>query len=296
MVKEILLNMNDSDYINSRKADNYVSKAVKTQNKSQSHFCWFPSDHDNKKIVSWYIKGAEYYRISKKYGLAAKYFLEAAAINDDFYEAIKNINEASGCYHYMNDMESVYGCYYKIIQLLVSENKLLDACNYCFELALIYEDNNEYTRAFDVCYLGYKYSVNELQQQKCLIKCAILSITVENYKKAAELYEKVVISTVNSYTLKFSHYKYILDAVFCHIIMDQYEECKYFLQQCASVDTDFLDSKEYRIIIKIFRYVRTGNVRSFNRLLSQKKYQKILQPSHYFLLNMISMYLKKDTK
>ncbi|KRY20236.1 Soluble NSF attachment protein [Trichinella patagoniensis] len=174
-----------------------------------------------------YVKAGNLFKIAKKWTEAGDAFVRSAKLTlsrgDYKHEAATNYVDASNCYRKINPKQAI-DCLLKAVEIYSEMGRFTMAAKYYMSVAELYESEcndpekamHHYEKAADY----YKGEESKSSANKCMLKVAQFAAELEQYKKAADIFEEIGISYAENTLLKYSAKDYFFKAVLCHLCRD----------------------------------------------------------------------------
>lgn len=95
---------------------------------------------------------------------------------------------------------------------------------------------------------------------KAFLKCGDLSALQGNYKKATEIYQKVVKNSVGNNMSKWSLKDYFFKIVLCYLASDDQVAADKYLRESVELDSSFQSTREFKLLTDVTEAVREGDI------------------------------------
>mmetsp|Transcript_57664 Transcript_57664/g.120561 ORF Transcript_57664/g.120561 Transcript_57664/m.120561 type:complete len:300 (-) Transcript_57664:14-913(-) len=167
-------------------------------------------------------------------------------------------------------------CLTQAIDLHINNGRFSQAAKFHKEAGELFEGDLNYAKAVEHYQLGGDYFKGEDQTSsanQCLLKVAVLSAELEDYKRAIEGYEAVISASLDVALLKWSVKDYMFQAGLCHIAAafirqgDQVEvdpiTPKRALERFQDQDASFSDTRECTLLDAIAACLDSMDVEAF---------------------------------
>ncbi|XP_055880310.1 alpha-soluble NSF attachment protein-like [Biomphalaria glabrata] len=225
-----------------------------------------------------YVRAANAFKMAKKWPQAGKAFEEAALLQialGSKHEGATHYVEAGNCYR-KADANAAVSAIHKAIEIYTDMGRFNIAAKHHITVAEIYENElsdmekavQNYEQAADY----YKGEESNSSANKCLLKVAQFSATLENYEKAIEIYEQVAVSSMDNSLLKYSAKDHFFRASICHMCMDT-ANATLAVKKYEEMFPAFADSRECKLVKKLLEAIEAENVDQFTEVL--KEYDSI---------------------
>jgi len=215
-----------------------------------------------------FIKGANQYKMAKKWDEAASAFMKAAECQmrlQSKHEAASNYINAANCYKKSNVPEAA-NCLRTAVELFTDEGRFSIAAKHQKEIAELYEAELDFEHAIESYQVAADYFEGEGSSSAanaCLLKVAQFSAQLEKYEKAIEIFEKVAKQSLESNLLKWSVKEYFLKAGLCHLASGDVVSAKRALERYQEMDVTFGSQRECKFLQDIVAAVENFDVEAF---------------------------------
>jgi len=240
------------------KGDAFFKEAENVLKKSS----WFASSTERKfeDAAEAFIKSANAYKVGGMNDEAGQAYLRAAELYKDklksLSEASKSLSDAGACLKKSNPTEAI-GCYRSAVTLLCDAGRLNQAAKLSKEIAGIFENegsSEDGGAAVNAAIASYQQAAElfEMEQAKsqastCLQKVAELSsgaLDPPELLRAAEIYESLGRSCLESNLLKYNAKTHFLNGIMCHLANGDSIGASQALHRYENLDYTFTDSRE----------------------------------------------------
>jgi len=217
-----------------------------------------------KKLTSWsffggvqkyedaaelFTKGANMYKVLKKWDLAGEAFEKTGSCNlksQSAHEAATAYQDAANCYKKI-DAPKAITMYKEAVALQIDLGRFTTAAKLQKEIAELQEGEGDLTSAMDsfqtaADYYSGEESVSSANQ--CLLKVAGLAAQLLDYNKAIEIYEQVAIASLESTLLKWSVKDYLLRAGICSLATGDVQAAADKIERYKGMDASFASTRE----------------------------------------------------
>ncbi|KRY87111.1 Alpha-soluble NSF attachment protein [Trichinella pseudospiralis] len=174
-----------------------------------------------------YVKAGNLFKIAKKWTEAGDAFVRSAKLTlsrgDYKHEAATNYVDASNCYRKINPKQAI-DCLLKAVEIYSEMGRFTMAAKYYMSVAELYEvecnDPEKAMHYYEKAADYYKGEESKSSANKCMLKVAQFAAELEQYKKAADIFEEIGTSYAENTLLKYSAKDYFFKAVLCHLCRD----------------------------------------------------------------------------
>ncbi|CAG5135740.1 unnamed protein product [Candidula unifasciata] len=221
-----------------------------------------------------YVRAANAFKMAKKWPQAGKAFEEAAQLQlalGSKHEAATHYVDAGNCYR-KGDPNAAVSAFYKAIEIYTDMGRFTIAAKHHVTVAEIYETElsdmekavHNYEQAADY----YKGEESNSSANKCLLKVAQFSATLEKYERAIEIYEQVATSCMDNSLLKYSAKDHFFRASICHMCMDTVN-AQVAVKKYEEMFPAFADARECKLVKKLLQAVEDDSVDQFTEALKE---------------------------
>ncbi|GMG32953.1 unnamed protein product [Ambrosiozyma monospora] len=247
-----------------------IAGAEKVSKKPSGLFSFLGSSHQSRleEAADLYVQAANLYKLQKKNAQAGQTFEKAAKAQKDAEspeEASNTLVEAYKAYKVEVPIEAAR-CLEEAIDMFVRRGQFRRSANFKADLGELYENElGEIQKAIDSYETAsewYKGDNASSLANKFSIKAADLYCddSVQNYTKAATIYEAVAKDSLNNNLAKWSLKDYFLKAILCRLAdNNDYASGNALLQRFLQWDPSFKTTREYEFAAKLVDSVRDGN-------------------------------------
>ncbi|BFZ11860.1 hypothetical protein BsWGS_14899 [Bradybaena similaris] len=259
-----------------QKAIGFIAEAEKKLKSSKGLFSSMFGGGGSKQeeACDLYVRAANAFKMAKKWPQAGKAFEEAAQLQ----LAMGSKHDAATCYidagtsYRKGDPNAAVGAIHKAIEIYTDMGRFSIAAKHHITLAEIYESElsdiekavQNYEQAADY----YKGEESNSSANKCLLKVAQYSATLENYEKAIEIYEQVATSCMDNSLLKYSARDHFFRASICHMCMDTVN-AHVAVKKYEEMFPAFADSRECKLVKKLLQAVEDDNIDQYTESLKE---------------------------
>jgi len=252
--------------ISDDKANEWIDKAEK----KLKSFALFSSGSKFEEAADLFIKGANQYKMAKKWDQAGAAFVRAAECQlklQSKYEAATNYYNAANCYKKSNTGEAIH-CLKTAVELYTDDGRFSIAAKHQKEIAELYESEMDY----EACIEAYQQSADFYEGEGstssangCLLKVAQYSAQLEKYDKAIEIFEQVAKNSLDNNLLKWSCKEYFLKAGLCYLCSQDVVSAKRAVERYQEMDVTFSSQRECKFLLDIVAAVENYDVEAFTQ-------------------------------
>lgn len=221
-----------------------------------NRFGWFgmlnAAKYDD--AIQYFSKAANIFKMTQNYQLAGETFLKVAGLeikaNSNNYEASNYYINAAHMFKHV-EAEKSLKCFTQGIQLLIDEGRFGIAAKHSETMGDIYEKSDDIKNAIKYYRQAANFFVSDnspSRGNKNFEKIAFLSGKLQDYKTAAEYFDKLGRSCLESNLLKFNAKKHFFHALLCVLARNDLVAVANSLETYKSIDYTFGDSRECKLI------------------------------------------------
>ncbi|KRZ40882.1 Alpha-soluble NSF attachment protein, partial [Trichinella pseudospiralis] len=226
-----------------------------------------------------YVKAGNLFKIAKKWTEAGDAFVRSAKLTlsrgDYKHEAATNYVDASNCYRKINPKQAI-DCLLKAVEIYSEMGRFTMAAKYYMSVAELYEvecnDPEKAMHYYEKAADYYKGEESKSSANKCMLKVAQFAAELEQYKKAADIFEEIGTSYAENTLLKYSAKDYFFKAVLCHLcrdVLDAQDALHAVEEHDAEEFTNAV--KEYDKISRLDQWTTTTSIFTFFWLLASTR-------------------------
>jgi alpha-soluble NSF attachment protein len=232
---------------NDDKAADWVDKAEK----KLKGFSLF-GGNKLEEAADMFIKGANLFKMSKKWDQAGAAFVRAAEcqVKQSKYEAATNYFNAANCYKKSNVTDAI-SCLRTAVELYTDEGRFSIAAKHQKEIAELYEGEMEYESCMEAYQQAadfYEGEGSSSAANGCLLKVAQYSAQLEKYDKAIEIFEQVAKNSLDNNLLKWSCKEYFLKSGLCYMASGDVVSAKRAVEKYQEMDVTFSSQRECKFL------------------------------------------------
>lgn len=228
----------------------------------------FGGSQKQEEAVDLYHRGANTFKIAKKWNDAGDCFCEAAAIQlkaQSNHQAATDLVDAGNCYKKSSPQKAVE-VLKQAIEIYTDMGRFTIAAKHHITIAEIYEnemvDLEKAIAHFEHAADFYKGEESNSSANKCLLKVAQYSAQLEQYSKATDIYEQVGETAMDNPLLKYSAKDYFFKAALCHMCVDLLN-AQHAISKYQDMYPAFADSREYKLLQKLTEATEEQNVDAY---------------------------------
>jgi len=233
-------------------------------------FSMFNSSQKFEDAADLYTKGANQFKVQKKWDLAGAAFVKAAECNlklQSKHEAASNYVNAANCYK-KNNVSDAVNCLRTAVELFTDEGRFSIAAKHQKEIAELYEAEMDFENAMECYQSAADFFDGEnatSAANSCLLKVAQFSAQLEKYDKAIEIYEKVASNSLENSLLKWSVKDYLLKGGLCHLCTADIVSAKRALDKYKDMDPTFSSQRECKLLEQVVAAYENLDVEAFTQ-------------------------------
>jgi len=226
-----------------------------------------------------YVKAGNLFKMAKKWHEAGNCFVKSAELqlkqNDAKHEAASNYADAATCFRKVNAQHAA-DCLQKAAEIYTDMGRFTMAAKQHNSIAELYETEApdlekamyHYEKAGDY----YKGEESKSAANKCFLKVAQFAASLEQYRRAIDIYEEVAISSADNTLLRYSAKDYFFKAALCHLCQDVLD-AQHAITRYDELHPAFADSREHKLLKDVILAVEEKNLDAFTAAV--KDYEKI---------------------
>ena len=248
-----------------------------------------------------YVQAANQYRLKKDFERAGQQFVKAA----DLQKSLSNHNdvanhliEAYKCYKGVNVQGAIEALSQAIHIFLTQNGQFRRAANFTLDLGELYELNGDVPNAISSYEKAGDYFDTdhaEALSNKAYLQCADLSALQGDYKRAVELYEKIIKNSLGNNLTKWNLKDYFLKTLLCVLCQDDLIEAQKKCENFSTEEPTWSTTREYKLIQDIFDAMDQGDVQAFSdRVFEYDQFSKLDKLKTQLLLKIKGLVDKDD--
>lgn len=220
-----------------------------------------------------FCAAAVQFKLTRNFVAAADAYVQAAECClklDSAFEADNLYVQAAKCCKNSSEKSGLQDAirYLKIVsKSQLSNNKFSSAAKTMKEIAEIYESLDEFSNAVAAYEDAAKYYQAEdspTTANQCLLKVAdIISVKMEDFRRAAQLYEKVAIDSMDNTLTKWSVKDYFFKALLCQLAVLDASGTRLALDKYKDLNVQFGGSRECKFIEAITEAFAENDIDKF---------------------------------
>jgi len=262
-----------------QKAIQLIAEAEKKLKSSKGLFAsLFSGGAKQEEACELYVRAGNAFKMAKKWPQAGQAFEEAARLQlamGSKHEGATHFVDAGNCYR-KGDPNAAITSFHKAIEIYTDMGRFTMAAKHHITVAEIYEtelsDMEKAVQNYEQAADYYKGEESNSSANKCSLKVAQFSATLENYEKAIEIYEQVAMHSMDSSLLKYSAKDHFFRASICQMCMDTVN-AQIAIKKYEDMFPAFGDSRECKLVKSLLQAVEEDNVDQFTETL--KEYDSI---------------------
>ncbi len=188
-------------------------------------------------------------------------------------------------------------CLNQAIELHINNGRFSQAAKFHKEAGELYESELNYPKAIEHYQAAGDYYKGEDQTSsgnQCLLRVAVLSAELEDYKRAIEVYEAVASSSLDVALLKWSVKDYFFQAGLCHLAKNDIVSAKRAIEKYQDQDVSFSDTRECGLLKELCEAVDEQDVERFTNAIFEYDQISKLDKWKTTILLRIKNVLKED--
>lgn len=231
----------------------YIQEAEKKLKGSSGFMSIFGGGMKVDEAIEYYCRAANSFKMAKRWNDAGQAFEQAASLHlkqTNKHDAGSMLVDAANCYKKV-DAQKAVKCLEQTIEIYVDMGRFTTAAKHHISIAEIYESDlvdfgktiAHYQTAADY----YSGEESKASANRCLLKVAQYSALNGDFQKAAEIYEQVAHSCIESPLLKYSAKEHFFRAALCHLAIDL-TNAQIAIKKYEEAFPRFNDSRECTLI------------------------------------------------
>ena len=201
-----------------------------------------------------YIRAANAFKVAKNYEGSGQAFTEAAKLYQEkleyCHDAAINFSEAAQVYKKVNPNEAVK-CYLQSIDIYTWMGRFFLAAQYYKSIAEVYEmclvDLEKAVQCYEQAADWYKTEDSKSSANKCLGKVAHICAQLQQFRKAAIVFEDIGKDCLDCTLLKYSAKDYFFKALVCWFCNDR-QGVEEKAEEYKTIHPAFDGTRECRLI------------------------------------------------
>lgn len=237
-----------------KKARDFITQAEKKIKSSQSFFGgMFGGAAKLEDAADLYVRAANMYKVAKKWREAGEAFCDAAAIQMKLevrHEAGSQLVEAGQVFKREDPKRSVE-CYIQAAEIYTDMGRFSMAARYHNSIAEIFEselvDFEQAIVHFEQAADYYRGEDSTGSANKCLLRVAHMAAMLQQYDKAAGIFEEVGRNSLENTLLRYSAKDHFFKAAVCKFCMGV-DNVKAAIEEYKQVHPGFDGTRELKLI------------------------------------------------
>lgn len=216
-----------------------------------------------------YIQAANAYRLQKNFSGAGREFVNAAELQrklNNHNDQANDLIEAYKCYKTVSPTDAI-DCLSKAIHIFLTQNgQFRRAANFQMDLAELYESVGDVPNATESYERAGDYFATdqaEALSSKAFSKSADLNAALQNYAKALELYDTIILKMAGNSLSRWSLKEYYFKVILCALCLDDLVEAQKRLDNYALDDPTFATTREFKLLQDVSTIVDSGTAEEF---------------------------------
>lgn len=248
-----------------------------------------------------YVQAANQYRLSKDFSRAGQQFIKAAELQKSLgnqNDAANHLVEAYKCYKTTSVPEAISALSEAVHIFLTQNGQFRRAANFTMDLGDLYEQSDDLNNAIGSYEKAGDYFDTdgaEALSNKAYLKCADLSALKGEYKRAVELYDKIIRNLLGNNLTKWNLKDYFLKTVLCELCQNDLIEAQKKCDGFSGDEPSWLTTREYKLVQDIFLAMEQGDVQAFSdRVFEYDQFSKLDKLKTQLLLKVKGLVDKED--
>lgn len=246
---------------------------------------FFRSSSKVDEATELFVKGANMFKMAKKWANAGDAFTEVANLHakaGNKHEAASAYVDACNCYKKVDPQQAIDSIS-KAIYIYTEMGRFSIAAKHHITVAEIYENEAadiekaiiHFERAADY----YQGEESSASANRCLLNVARYSAQLEQYQKAIDIYERVANSCIDNNLLKYSAKEYFFRAALCHMCIDLLN-AQIAIKRYEETYPAFGDSRECKFVKQLLDELEAQDLDGFTQVVAD--YDSISRLDQWF--------------
>lgn len=256
------------------KAETFLSEAEKTLAKKT----WFASSTEQKleESAELYDKAGNAYKVGGFFAEAGRAYEKSAMIYKDklknIGEACKSLTNAGTCYCKVSPSEAI-PVYRSAITMLCDSSRLTQAAKMAKQVGELLEKDSSDPENITLAIESYEQAAElfdmegaKSQASQCMSNIAELSsaaLEPPDLIRAAQIYEDIGKSCLDSNLLKYNAKGYFVQAVLCHLANGDSVASSQAYQRYINLDYTLADSREGKFVCSLVQSMEDTDTEGF---------------------------------
>lgn len=240
-----------------KKARDYLDLAQKKMASSQTFMGkLFGGTTKMEEAADLYVRAGNSFKIAKRNRDAGMAFKQAAELHirlDTKHEAATHLVEAAQAFKKADAQEAVT-CYQSAIEIYTDMGRFSLAARYYSNVAEICEgelgDFEQAIRNYEQAADFYRGEDSVGSANKCLLKVAYMSAQLQDFEKAATLFEEIGRNSLENTLLKYAAKDYFFKAAICRFCRSPYE-AREAVESYKQIHPGFDGTRELKLIMDL---------------------------------------------
>lgn len=248
-----------------------------------------------------YIQAANSYRLKKDFNQAGNQFLKAAEVQqslNNHNDAANHLVEAYKCFKSSSPSNAIDALSQAIHIFLTQNGQFRRAANFTMDLAELYESVGDTTNAIKSYEQAGDYFTTdnaEALSNKAFLKCADLSASSGEYKKAIGLYDIVIKNLLNNSLTKWSLKDYFFKSLLCVLCTEDVVEAEKRMEKYTQDDPNWPETRECKLIEGLLESINNGDVEDYSdKVFEYDKFSKLDKLKTQLLLKIKTSVVEND--
>ena len=198
-------------------------------------------------------RAANLYKMAKKWNEAGETFCKIAThqlSEGNKHDAATNYVDGANCYK-KNDPKEAAACLQRAIDIYTDMGRFTIAAKHHQTIAELFEaqtgDLDQAMQHYEQAAEYFRGEESHSSANKCMLKVAEYSATLEKYEKAIKIYETVAAASLENQLLKYAAKDQFFRASLCHLCIDALN-AQHAVQRYEEQYPAFGDSREAKLI------------------------------------------------
>jgi len=230
-------------------------------------------------------RAANLFKMAKNWDEAGKTFCRIANVHingSNKHDAATNYVDAANCYKKNNPKEAA-NCLQSAIDIYTDMGRFTIAAKHHQTIAELFEsqtaDLDKAMQHYEQAAEYFRGEESHSSANKCMLKVAEYSATLEKYEKAIKIYETVAAASLENQLLKYAAKDQFFRASLCHLCIDALN-AQHAVQRYEQQYPAFGDSREAKLIKSVIETLEEQDVEAFTNTV--KEYDSIARLDPWF--------------
>jgi len=219
-----------------------------------------------------FTRAGNSFKIDKKWDKAGLAFTKAAESYISKNEVAQSYLSAALCYKKIQNTKSAVHYIKQAIEFYTEEGRFSIAAKHQKEIAELYEEGSDIENALAAYQTAADYYEAEGSTNtanSCLLKVALLSLQLERYDAAIEVYEKIAARSMNNSLLRWKVKSSYLCAGLCYLATGDLVAAERAIEKYMDEDATFASQRECRFLQDITTASKEYDTEAFTKAVTE---------------------------